>query len=106
MSTAFNVFLRIIATFIASALGVIGAGAVMGVDLWLAMAMGGILAVAKVIERLSVAFLEDGKLTKAEINAAFAPAMALKGVDSDGRNTTKTIRKAPAKRKQPIKKNA
>jgi hypothetical protein len=105
MSTAFNVFLRIIATFIASALGVIGAGAVMGVDLWLAMAMGGILAVAKVIERLSVAFLEDGKLTKAEINAAFAPAMALKGVDSDG-NTTKRTRKAPAKRKQPIKKNA
>jgi hypothetical protein len=105
MSTAFNVFLRIIATFIASALGVIGAGAVMGVDLWLAMAMGGILAVAKVIERLSVAFLEDGKLTKAEINAAFAPAMSLKGVDSDG-NTTKTTRKAPAKRKQPIKKNA
>jgi hypothetical protein len=105
MSTAFNVFLRIIATFIASALGVIGAGAVMGVDLWLAMAMGGILAVAKVIERLSIAFLEDGKLTKAEINAAFAPAMALKGVDSNG-NTIKRTRKAPAKRKQPIKKNA
>lgn len=81
------------ATFIASALGVIGAGAVMGVDLWLAMAMGGILAVAKVIERLSIAFLEDGKLTRAEINAAFAPAMTLKGVDQDG-NVAK-----PAKRK-------
>jgi hypothetical protein len=69
------------------------------------MAMGGILAVAKVIERLAVAFLEDGKLTKAEINAAFAPAMSLKGVDSDG-NATKTTRKKPVKRKQPIKKNA
>jgi hypothetical protein len=105
MSTTFNVFLRIIATFVASALGVIGAGAVMGVDLWLAMAMGGILAVAKVIERLSVAFLEDGKLTRAEINAAFAPAMALKGVDSDG-NASKSTSKKPVKRKQPIKKNA
>ena len=93
------------ATFIASALGVIGAGAVMGVDLWLAMAMGGILAVAKVIERLSVAFLEDGKLTRAEINAAFAPAMALKGVDSDG-NVAKPVRKTPAKRKTAPKKNA
>jgi hypothetical protein len=92
MSTAFNIFFRIIATFIASALGVIGAGAVMGVDLWLAMAMGGILAVAKVIERLAVAFLEDGKLTKAEINAAFAPAMSLKGVDSEGNATSKTRR--------------
>jgi hypothetical protein len=105
LSTTFNVFLRIIATFIASALGVIGAGAVMGVDLWLAMAMGGILAVAKVIERLAVAFLEDGKLTKAEINAAFAPAMALKGVDSDG-NATRSTRKSPARRKPAPKNNA
>lgn len=77
----------------------------MGVDLWLAMAMGGILAVAKVIERLAVAFLEDGKLSKAEINAAFAPAMSLKGVDSDG-NATKPIRKTPAKRKPASKNNA
>jgi hypothetical protein len=101
MSTAFNVFLRIIATFVASALGVIGAGAVMGVDLLLAMAMGGILAVAKVIERLAVAFLEDGKLTKAEINASFAPAMSLKGVDSEGNMTIKTKNK-----KQSITKNS
>jgi hypothetical protein len=94
LSTTFNVFLRIVATFIASALGVIGAGAVMGVDLWLAMAMGGILAVAKVIERLATAFLEDGKLTKAEINAAFAPAMSLKGVDADGNSTARVKTKA------------
>ena len=95
MSTTFNVFLRIIATFVASALGVIGAGAVMGVDLWLAMAMGGILAVAKVIERLSVAFLEYGKLTRAEINAAFAPAMSLKVVDQEG-NATKPVKRKAA----------
>jgi hypothetical protein len=105
MRLTFNVILRIIATFIASALGVIGAGAVMGVDLWLAMAMGGILAVAKVIERLAIAFLEDGKLTKAEINAAFSPAMVLKGVDSEG-NAAKPVRKSPAKRKPDSKKNA
>ena len=98
MKTTLNVLARIVATFIASALGVIGAGAVMGVDLWLAMAMGGILAVAKVIERLSVAFLEDGKLTKAEINAAFAPAMALKGVDQDGLSTGKPRRKTTRKK--------
>ena len=88
MKTTLNVLARIGATFVASALGVIGAGAVMGVDLFLAMAMGGILAVAKVIERLAVAFLEDGKLTRAEINAAFAPAMSLKGVDAEGNATT------------------
>jgi hypothetical protein len=71
----------------------------MGVDLWLAMAMGGILAVAKVIERLAVAFLEDGKLTKAEINAAFAPAVTLKGVDSDGNSTAGTKPRSRAKSK-------
>jgi hypothetical protein len=98
MSTTLNVLLRIVATFIANALAVIGAGSIMQVDLWIAAAMGGILAVAKVIERLSIAFLEDGKLTKAEINAAFAPSLSLKGVDSDG-NATTSKRRANAKTK-------
>lgn len=84
MKLAGNVFLRIIATFVASALGVIGAGSLIGVDVWLAAAMGGILAVAKVIELLALAFLEDGKLTTDEINAAFRQTVALKGVDSEG----------------------
>jgi hypothetical protein len=79
-----NVMLRIFATFVASALGVIGAGSIMGVELWVAMAMGGILAVFKVIELLALAFLEDGKLTIDEINAAFRQTVALKGVDNEG----------------------
>lgn len=76
-----NVMLRILATFVASALGVIGAGSIMQVDLFTAAAMGGILAVFKVIELLSLAFLEDGKLTLNEINAAFRQTVALKGVE-------------------------
>lgn len=79
-----NVLLRIIATFIANALAVVGAGSIVGVELWLAAAMGGILAVFKVIELLALAFLEDGKLTEAEINAAFRQTIALKGVDEAG----------------------
>jgi hypothetical protein len=75
-----NVFMRIVATFVASALGVIGAGAIGGVPIWTAALMGGILAVAKVVELLSLAFLEDGKLTKNEINAAFRQTIALKDV--------------------------
>jgi hypothetical protein len=81
-----NVMLRIAATFVASALGVIGAGSIMGVELWVAAAMGGILAVFKVIELLALAFLEDGKLTLDEINAAFRQTVALKGVDSEGKS--------------------
>lgn len=78
-----NVMLRIAATFVASALGVIGAGSIMGVELWTAAAMGGILAVFKVIELLSLAFLEDGKLTRAEIDAAFRQTIKLKGVEEE-----------------------
>lgn len=88
MKLAGNVVLRIIATFVASALGVIGAGSIMGVDIFIAAAMGGILAVFKVIELLAIAFLEDGKLTVDEINAAFRQTVALKNVDSEG-NATK-----------------
>jgi hypothetical protein len=87
MKTFINVSLRILATFVASALGVIGAGSIMGVDLWIAAAMGGILAVFKVIELLAIAFLEDGKLSLDEINAAFRQTVVLKGVDSNGKKT-------------------
>ena len=78
MKLTVNVVLRIVATFVASALGVIGAGAIGGVPVWVAATMGGILAVAKVIERLSIAFLEDGKLTEREINLAFQQSVQLK----------------------------
>ena len=84
-----NVTMRIFATFVASALGVIGAGSIMGVELWVAMAMGGILAVFKVIGLLALAFLEDGKLTLDEINAAFRQTVALKGLDTEGKSTDK-----------------
>ena len=87
MKTVGNVLLRIVATFVASALAVVGSGAIVGIDLWSAAMMGGILAVAKVIELLSMAFLEDGKLTKDEINAAFRQTVALKDVDADGNST-------------------
>ena len=89
MKLTFNVMLRIVATFVASALGVIGAGSIMGVDILIAAAMGGILAVFKVIELLALAFLEDGKLTLNEINAAFRQTVALKGVDNEGKTTDK-----------------
>jgi hypothetical protein len=89
MRLAGNVMLRIFATFVASALGVIGAGSIMGIELWVAMAMGGILAVFRVIELLALAFLEDGKLTRDEIDAAFRQSVKLKDVDSEGNSEKK-----------------
>jgi hypothetical protein len=71
MKTIHNISLRILATFAASGLGVIGAGAVAGVSLWKAIFMAGIAGVATVVEGLSRAFLDDGKLTTSEINQVF-----------------------------------
>lgn len=66
-----NVLLRILATFAASGLGVIGAGTIAGVPILKAVFMAGIGGVAVVIEGLSRAFLEDGKLSASEINDVF-----------------------------------
>jgi hypothetical protein len=67
-----NILLRIIAVFAASGLGVIGAGAIAGIPLWKACFMAGMAGVATVIEGLSRAFLDDGKIDAAEINDVFA----------------------------------
>jgi hypothetical protein len=71
-ATIKNVFWRILAVFAASGLAVLGAGAIVGVELMSAVFMAGILGVATVVEKLARAFLEDGKLTLEEINEAFA----------------------------------
>lgn len=71
-ATIKNVLWRILAVFAASGLSVLGAGAVVGIDLISAVIMAGILGVASVVERLARSFLDDGKLSLDEINAAFA----------------------------------
>jgi len=66
-----NICLRILATFAASGLGVVGAGTIAGVPVWKAVFMAGIAGVATVVEGLSRAFLDDGKLSLEEINNVF-----------------------------------
>lgn len=66
-----NICLRILATFAASGLGVVGAGTIAGVPVWKAVFMAGIAGVATVVEGLSRAFLDDGKLSLDEINQVF-----------------------------------
>lgn len=67
-----NIIKRILATFAASALGVLGAGALVGVHVWQAALMAGIGGVASVLEALSRSYLNDGRLTVAEVNDAFS----------------------------------
>lgn len=73
-----DIWWRVVATFIASALAVIGAGSIIGIDVWMSAALGGLLAVAKVVEKLALAFLEDGKIDRKEVNMIFSQVVRLK----------------------------
>jgi polyhydroxyalkanoate synthesis regulator phasin len=72
MKSLNNVLMRIVAVFAASGLSVIGAGAIAGISTIKAVTVAGLTAVAAVIEKLARAFMDDGKLTLDEINAAFS----------------------------------
>jgi hypothetical protein len=72
MKSMKNVLMRIVAVFAASGLSVIGAGAIAGVDTITAVTVAGLTAVAAVVEKLARAFMDDGKLSLDEINAAFS----------------------------------
>jgi hypothetical protein len=72
MVTFKNVIMRIFAVIAAEALGVIGAGSLVGIEVWQAAVLAGALGAARVLEALARFFLNDGSLTAEEINAAFA----------------------------------
>jgi hypothetical protein len=72
MTTFKNVIMRIFAVIAAEALGVIGAGSLVGIEVWQAAVLAGALGAARVLEALARFFLNDGSLTADEINAAFA----------------------------------
>lgn len=72
MNNLMNVVMRIVAVIAAEALGVIGAGALVGIETWKSMMLAGGLGAATVLEALARSFLNDGKLDSDEINAAFA----------------------------------
>jgi len=72
METLKNVMMRIVAVIAAESLGVIGAGSLVGIEVWQAAVLAGALGAATVIEALARFYLTDGKLDADEINAAFA----------------------------------
>ena len=72
MKSVQNVVMRIVAVFAAQGLGVIGAGAIIGIDTMSAVMLAGGLGVATVVEGLARSFLNDGKLSASEINDVFA----------------------------------
>ena len=106
MASLKNVLMRMVAVFAASGLGVIGAGAVAGISVAKAMMVAGLTAVAAVVEKLARAFMDDGKLTLDEINAAFSTvdkgAKTVADVQVEERQAAEAAAKsAPAKEEDP-----
>lgn len=69
-----DILFRMIAVVIASVMGTIGAGTIIGVELWKSASMAAILGVAVVLEALARAYITDGKLDDQEINDSFGKA--------------------------------
>lgn len=65
---------RIFAFFLMTALGMIGTGTIVGINIWQAALMAGIAGVANVVEGLSRAYVNDGVLTMDEVNEVFNAA--------------------------------
>ena len=70
--TTMSVIGRMVALFLVSALTTVGAGAIIGIDTIQTAILAGVMGVANVVEDLSRSYLNDGKLSKKEINDAFA----------------------------------
>lgn len=66
-----QILLRIIAVFAAQGLSVVGAGSLVGIEVWKSIVLAGGLGVAHVVEGLARAFMDDGKLSKEEIDGVF-----------------------------------
>jgi hypothetical protein len=72
MQTLKSVLMRIFAVIAAESLGVIGAGSLVGIEVWQAGVLAGALGAAQVLEALARFYLADGHLSADEINQAFA----------------------------------
>ena len=66
-----NIVKRILAVFIAQSLSILGAGSLVGIDVYQSALLAGIMGVAHVLEMLARKFIDDGKITLEEVNEVF-----------------------------------
>ena len=76
-----EIALRIGAVFILGALGTIGAAAILNVNPIIGAGIAGLIACSEVIKDLAKAYLDDGKLTKSEIDEVFNKVIKKKDKD-------------------------
>lgn len=91
MNIWLDVFNRSIALVILRVSGTFAGGSIAGIELWQSAAVAAFLGIMEVAESLSRAYMIDGKLDAAEVNAAFGgvleedtdPSMAQIAEDAD-----------------------
>mgnify|MGYP003134484503 FL=1 len=66
-----NIVKRILAVFIAQSLSILGAGSLVGIDVYQSALLAGIMGVAHVLEMLARKYIDDGKITLEEVNEVF-----------------------------------
>ena len=66
-----NIIKRIVAVFIAQALSILGAGSLVGIDVYQSALLAGIMGVAHVVEMLARKYIDDGRLDLEEVNEVF-----------------------------------
>lgn len=74
-----DISLRMIAVIVASVMGTIGVGSILGVEVWKSAGIAALMGIAVVAESLARKFLDDGDLTHEEINESFSKANEKKG---------------------------
>ena len=58
-----NIVKRILAVFIAQSLSILGAGSLVGIDVYQSALLAGIMGVAHVLEMLARKYIDHGKIT-------------------------------------------
>lgn len=71
MRNAKRLFLRLLATFAVSGLSIIGTGAILGIELWRAVLMAGVVGLVQVIEGIARVYLWDEKVTYEDVDRIF-----------------------------------
>jgi hypothetical protein len=66
-----DITFRMVAVVIASVMGTIGGGSLLGVDAWKSAALAAVLGIAVVAEQLARNYINDGNLSEEEINTSF-----------------------------------
>jgi lysozyme family protein len=73
MSLFVNTVLRIVSVFGIQVMAIIGGASMIGgIPVYKAAILSGVCAVAQVLQKIAIAFADDGVLTAEELNAAFS----------------------------------